>query len=239
VAIVVLFGVMLIPLAGALSLTTGYLVLGERISILDAWRRSFAVVPTQLGAGGIVASMLATVWGLYLVAGMSLRVVTSGAIVAAYFVVAGLLSIGVTSFLVLSFVLVEPVIVLERAGVQTAMRRSRFLVRGHRWRIGSILAAALLGSGAISGIAYVPFQVIAVLTAGNPLKPSAVSVAVSITGRLISLAAAIPVCALLACLTYVDIRIRKEKLSDMTLDAKGAENLTNREWSEIWRPDPR
>ncbi|MFD2119798.1 glycerophosphoryl diester phosphodiesterase membrane domain-containing protein [Streptomyces cirratus] len=122
------------------------------------------------------------------------------------------------------FLLASPALMLERAGVFTALRRSAKLVKGSWWRLFGITVLTTVIAAIVSGIASLPFTVLALLTnpgglsglADGSVAQSWSFLLISGIGAVISMTFVLPMQAGVTVLLYIDQRIRREAL-DMEL----------------------
>ncbi len=131
-------------------------------------------------------------------------------VVVAVLVLVGLLLFVVPGFLILSVLLLAaPAVVLEKAGVGAALRRSARLTQGVRARILGIAVLAQLITSLIS-------------SALMNLLPSSATVSstvIALAVQALIAAVTVPWTASVIALLYVDTRIRKEGLAQTLLHA--------------------
>jgi hypothetical protein len=121
-------------------------------------------------------------------------------------------------WLMVSYSVAVPALLLERAGPITALRRSFQLVRGRWWPTAGALTVgylmiAILGAIVQYGVLIVP----SLLTDGNTLALALGAV----VGGTLGAAITTPYTAAVVTLLYFDLRVRKEGL-DLQLIAQGA-----------------
>jgi hypothetical protein len=191
-----IFGVLIL---GALSLAMSRRFLGQEITVLDAYRdvgtHQFLVLVGTVVLAGIAAIVYLVVVVLL---GVAIEIASTGAVIA-YTVLAVCGSIALFVFVGVRLVFVAPVVVIERAGVFEAFRRSWWLAKGYWWRIvGLTLLVALIVSivGGILG------ALAAAVSLGHPV------VSTGLSGILTIIIQPVQYCAL--TLLYYDQRIRKE-----------------------------
>ncbi len=127
--------------------------------------------------------------------------------------------------------LAAPALMLERASVATAMRRSWHLVNGSAWRVFGILLLAGIIVSIGQAVITVPFGLLAGLpAAGQPsqyadLGLTFVQLVISGVGTIIAGAVFYPFNAAVSALLYIDLRMRREGL-DVRLARAVAEGGT-------------
>lgn len=207
-----------IVLTGFLVAVVGKAVLGHATSFGEVWRQVRGRILALIGlalltgllafgplvVGVVVAVLLALVSPVLLLLGIPLALASA--------------ALGV--HLYVRFSLAPAVLVLERAGIRTSLRRSGVLVKGDWWRVFGILLLVQVIAGFVSSVLTVPFLVLAGVNAfANPEAGSftLLFVVSQIGGGLATLLVS-PFAAAARGLLYVDRRMRAEGL-DLTLQA--------------------
>lgn len=207
-----------VVLAGFITAVMGRAALGRDISFGQAWQqvrpRLLALLGATLAVGLLTVAAPAlglVVLGLGLALDVTALAVVGGVLLAASFPIA--------VFVFFKLSLTTPGLVLEKAGVRLALRRSWTLVRGAFWRtLGIILLAGII-SLVVQGVLQVPFLLVGQLaveptsTAGVVLSSLGAGIASAIVG---------PFGAGVTALLYLDRRMRAEGL-DVTLTAAANE----------------
>jgi hypothetical protein len=174
---------------GLLTIVMARSVLGQDISIGEAWTRSR---PLLLPLIGLVA--LSTLGWL------------AGALAC--------LIPGV--FLYVAWSLAPPALMLERVGIITALRRSWTLVLGSWWRVFGILALATLIATFVGQAVATPFALLGALLDGLGTAPAdeipLATLLLSSLGTLVAGVITLPFTAGVTALLYVDLRMRREGL---------------------------
>jgi hypothetical protein len=204
--------VMLLLLSGVLTTAIGRLAVGERTSAGRAWRAGFPRLPAIIGAVLLPGIPLAGVWGLYVLAGVGIRMATSADRMAIFLAAAGVPLFAVTVWLVISFALALPIVVLEHAGPRAALRRSFLLVRGNWWRAFGVLAVAAVVLGLAADLMNAPVQILAVALTRNGLNPPIGAVIVSAAGKALAGTVTVPAAVAVTVLLYADLRMRADGL---------------------------
>ena len=218
-------------LTGLITVIVGQGVLGRKETLRTAWRA------TRSRFGALIAVVL--LWALFTAGGWAvatgISVGIGVALAAAHQVAVGIL-IGVlgtltaTVFAVITAVrwsLAVPVVMLERLGPVTSLRRSWRLVKRSSWRV---LGATVLTQVIVSianMVFQLPFQLAGVggilsLTQGSTAAHASLGATIlSGIGGIISSTLTAPLAAGVVVLLYADLRMRREGL-DITLQAAAA-----------------
>jgi hypothetical protein len=207
-------------LTGALVVVVGKAVLGNPTSTGEVWRtvrgRLWALIGlallTGLICGGVAAAGVGAAIGIGLVAG------PLGLIVAIPLGIAGVLG---SIYLYGRLSLAPAVLVLEKAGIRTALSRSGALVKGSWWRVFLILVLTSIISFFVAGILIVPFAIIGFITLFSSDASTGAAIALIVltqVGAGLASFLVAPFTASVRALLYVDRRMRAEGL-DLTLQA--------------------
>ncbi|HEX8002589.1 MAG TPA: hypothetical protein VF519_07825 [Mycobacteriales bacterium] len=184
-------------LAGMLTSVMGEAVLGRQTTIGETWARVRPRFWALLGAafiGGLVPFL-----GLFAC------------------IVPGIFLWGAWS-------LVTPALVLERAGVRQALRRSWRLAVPDWWRVWGTRAIAALISGVLAGIIQYPGQMLAeFVSADETTVRIALSLVVIFVSQTIAQTITAPFDAGVLSLLYIDRRMRAEGLDVTLAQAAAAE----------------
>jgi hypothetical protein len=234
-------------LTGMLTVVIGRSVLGDRVTVSQAWRQTLPRLPAMLGAMVLFLGTIVVMWavfvglGVFFGAGLN----ASGAVLGGYFIIVGIIVLCLTVWLWTSFLLANQVVVLERAGPVRALARSWRLVRRSWWRVFGISLLAGLIVGITGTILQLPFSVPAGMItshAGTPLHPPLLAVIIGTVGMIVARTVTGALQAGVYVLLYVDLRMRKEGL-DMALrtatDGSGGSGTPGDEFATVWRPSPR
>lgn len=204
---------------GLLTVVVGQAVLGRRVSARQAWQvarpRLLALVGLTLLLGLIVGGT-ATV-GVLLAVGLGLLVgsatgVGVGVLVA---IPVGLTGIVLAAFLAIRLLLSPVVLVLEKASILTAMRRSTRLVRGSWWRVFGISLLAQVIASVVAQVLTIPFTIGGVVLAvAFPSQGGLwwLALAAVSLGTFVASLVSMPFTAGVTALQYIDQRIRREAL---------------------------
>ncbi|SDT75436.1 hypothetical protein SAMN05216371_4947 [Streptomyces sp. TLI_053] len=232
-----------------LTMVVSRAILGQAVSIGDAWRDARPRLLQLLGltlltgliAGGIVLLGFAPLIG-YLVAGAE-----EPAIVG-LLVVVGLLSLPVAVWIGIQLSLAAPALMLEKQGVITALSRSRRLVNRSWWRICGITVLSQIIAAVVGGVISTPFTIAGMVIGFDDFvgqvdagqsgsMPAAMLVAMAI-GGVLSSTVTLPFTATIGVLLYVDQRIRREALDIELARAAGLPEHGGTGWGDQAGPAP-
>jgi hypothetical protein len=235
-------------LTGMLTVVIGRSVLGDRVTIGQAWRQTWPRLPAMLGATVLFLGLIVLMWAVYTGLGVffGTGLNANSAVLGGYFIIVGIIVLCLTVWLWTSFLLANQVVVLERAGPVRALARSWRLVRGSWWRVLGITLLAGLIVAITGAILQLPFSIPAGLItshAGTPLHPPLLAVIIGTVGMIVARTVTGALQAGVYVLLYVDLRMRKEGL-DIALrtatDGSGTGSGTpGDEFATVWRPSPR
>jgi MFS family permease len=205
-------------LVGALAVVAGKAVLGEEASLEQVWQalrpRLGSLVGLWLVSSFVIAAPV-LVGGL-IAAGLSL-LGDGGLVLGVLLVLIGVVG---SVHLYVRLALSPAVLLLEKAGIQTAMSRSGHLVRNAWWRTCGLLVLTWLISQVVAGVLSLPFSVLSGFgsaTGADDGTSTLLLVLAQIGGGLASFVVA-PFTAGVRALLYIDRRMRAEAL-DLTLQA--------------------
>lgn len=174
-------------LTGMLTVVVGKAVLGQPITVGEAW----ADIRPQLGA--LIGTSL--FFGLVVIAGAFLLVLP-----------------GVWAYVAFSFA--TSALILEGATFRRSFTRSRVLVTGAWWRTFWILTLALIIATAVTYIVQIPFSLLGGslndLTGTGPAPGIPLAVAIAAVATILAETFVLPFTAGVTTLTYIDRRMRRE-----------------------------
>ncbi|AQU68439.1 hypothetical protein BBN63_21725 [Streptomyces niveus] len=192
-------------------------VLGRSVTLSDAWTEARPRLLQLLGLTLLLPVMGALVVTVGILPGL---LIGSGAGIALT-MFGGLAALVLVIWLMVSFSLASPALMLERQGIVASLRRSAKLVKGTWWRIFGILLLTMLLTFVVSMIIAVPFSLVAMAVDGEGVSglfsdsgPDFGWPFLIITGigTVISTSITLPISAGVSVLLYVDQRIRREAL---------------------------
>ena len=211
-------------LTGMLTAVIGRAVLGQPTTMGDAWQQALPRFPALLGASLLLILIIYPLSFAFAAAVL----VTPGALVAylASDLLGGVLiflgSVGVVAvmaWIYVTFALATPAIVLERAGVLDALRRSYALVRGSWWRVFGILLLAWIIAIIIQSVFQIPFGAaqFAIGATGSFILAQLVAT----VGAILAVTVVSPFSSGVPALLYVDLRMRREGFDLQLQNAAG------------------
>jgi hypothetical protein len=214
-------------LTGVITVIAGRGVLGEPITLGEAWTVVRSALLKLIGLA-LLSTLL--VYGS-LAVGITVAVVivaALGPVSALLAVPLGIAGVCLAIYLYCRLALAPCVLILERAGIRTSMRRSGVLVRGAWWRVFGILLLALVVATVVANVIQAPFLVFGVgksLLSGNNLEEGVSGLLVlSYIGAGLAQTVVAPFSAGVRALLYVDRRMRAEGL-DVALTAAAANRI--------------
>jgi hypothetical protein len=209
-----------IVLSGLLTVVVGRSVFGAKITPAEAWQRARGRLLPLLGFTAL--EVLAVVLVIAVAAGL---VAAAGYLIG----VGAAVAVGILMFLALvalflwvgTLLIFAPVaIVLERASIVDAVKRSMALIRKDFWRVLGIWLLATLVAGLVAGAVSTPFSLVGqvlLMTGGTTTGMLIAFVLVGIGGAIGQIITA-PFTAGAIVLLYTDRRIRGEAF-DLVLQA--------------------
>ncbi|MET1053353.1 MAG: hypothetical protein ABWX65_12010 [Mycetocola sp.] len=197
--------------------------LGEKLTLGATWKATWPrlgpLLLWTLLAGGAVTVVIAAIVGI-----VWLLVVLGGGFIAAgviLAIMAALALVVVGVWLGVKLSLVPSAIVLERAGVIAAIRRSWRLVDGYFWKTLGIQYLIAFIVGTVSQVVLTPISIIYMMsvsvidptgaTAEDWIAPAVLYIALIIVSLLVASITSVVQSATLAFI-YIDLRMRKEGL---------------------------
>jgi hypothetical protein len=197
-------------LTGVLVAVVGKAVLGQPAPPGEIWRQVKGRLWALLGLSLLTGLLIALPVG----AGVLIGVLAGSAALAVLLGLAG--AVG-SVYLYVRLSLAAPTLVLEKAGVTTALKRSGVLVKGAWWRTLGILLLSSIIVGFITAIVTVPVAVIALVASGGDAAGSGLQIITHVLTGVLSVFIA-PFGAGVRAMVYVDRRMRAEGL-DVALQA--------------------
>ncbi|GAB7193692.1 hypothetical protein NUM3379_44020 [Kineococcus sp. NUM-3379] len=213
IAVTVLNGLLIVAVSRA--------VLAERVGLGQLWSTARRRVPALLVLALLLALYPLVLLALAIGPGIALLASENVAAGVAVLLLSSLAALVVGVWLYVRWSLAAPVLLLEGAGVLTALRRSAELVRGSFWRVLGIVLLTLVIVMAVVTALSVPFSLLSgligtvVLVSGDPVPSLGVLLlqqAVAGLGTIATGAVAYPFSASVTALLYIDLRMRREGL---------------------------
>ena len=224
-----------IIVTGLLTVVIGRGVLGQELTIGQAWSLARPRLAAVLGVTVLIWLIFVALWIPYVVV-LVLLILTHITALAVTWGILGFLALVAAEITAwVRFNLAPPAVVLERLGPVNAMRRSWRLVTGSFWRLFGILLLTVIIVFFAAAVLQIPFDV------GRGLlgSTSAAGIILAGIGGIIVGAITRPVLAGVTVLLYVDMRMRKEGLDLVLRDAAQNQAMSGDEFAALWRaPEP-
>lgn len=202
-------------LSGILIVAVSRAVLGRKISISEAWRQCGGQVWRLIGLTLLVSLIVAgaAIALVLILVGVILNTSGGGGGAIALFVIFLIAAIVAAFYFQIRTMFATPVLMLERVGVTTALKRGWRLSRGRFWRTFGIYILATLMVGLISSVISVPLTLIG-LTVGLSDASNFImsTMLMSAITSLITSIITTPFMAGVVSLLYIDARMRSEGL---------------------------
>lgn len=200
---------LVIPLVtGVLTISVSRSTMGQKIPLSQIWQMLRGRKAPLLGAS-LLTSLAAFVPAGLLFAALPLLMSDENPALVLLMLPLGLIAIAATMFLAIRFLFVPQVVVLERQGVFTSIKRGWLLSRGSFWRILGIYLLATLIASVVSSIVSTPLSFISVaLTVVSTVLAASVLAATTVVTMLVM----VPYSAAVGSLLYIDVRMRREGL---------------------------
>lgn len=220
-------------LTGLLVHAVGEAVLGRRPSIGEVWRAARGRLLTLVGVNLLVGLVTLTAAALLVTPGIVLLVQHHLAAGILLLVLAGLVVLVGTSWVMVRTALAGPAVVLERQSVTGGLRRSFALTRRAFWRTLGILLLASVIAWFVSTMIKVPFAIAGLVATGATGADGDLTTGLSVVtvvdhvGTLLASAITTPFVAAVTCLLYLDRRMRVEAL-DVVLVRTAASDAATR-----------
>ena len=194
-------------LNGLLIHAVSQAVIGRKMNLEEVWHATKAQIPRLLLLSLVVTVIMLAVVGVLSGIIVLLALTESPAAIAlGVIVVLLLMLVGIFAVVTLT-VLATPALVLERAGVFTALRRSFSLVKQSFWRVLGIYLLTAILVGILSSIIAYPVAIF-----GQFIGSSSGMYVLNMVANVIALSITTPFMAAVTALLYIDVRIRLEAL---------------------------
>ena len=210
-------------LTGLLIVAVSRSVLGRTVTIGEVWgtyrARVGLVVLFTLGL------VVATALVLGMIAGLVTLAVANGADVLAvtFGVVGGVVFLVGYFWVLVRTLLIPPAIMLEGAGLGSAIRRGWKLSRGSFWRLLGIYLLTSIIVSIVNALIVAPANLVVAFAFGDPLMTSFGSLVVLGIANVVALTLTTVFTAAVIALLYIDVRMRREGLDVELARAAAAE----------------
>jgi hypothetical protein len=228
-------------LTGLITMVIGRGVLGQRVSIGQAWSLTRSRLWALLGATVLTVLIVIGLWIPWIIILVVLVAAHLDVAAVVWGILGALATLAVTALAAVRLSLAVPATVLERCGPAAALRRSWGLTRRSFWRIFGILLLTWIVVGLASTILRIPFFLLSLAFGGISLGTagagaSAASIIVNGVGAIVAGAIVVPVVAGVVVLLYLDMRMRKEGLDLALSNAVSSGELAPDEFAALWQP---
>ena len=194
-------------LNGLLIHAVSQAVIGRKMSLEEVWRATKGQIPRLLALSLVVSVLLILVAAVG-VGLIVLLTLTQSAVLIGFGVLFLVVAMVAAMFAVITLtVLATPALVLERAKVFTALRRSVTLTRKMFWRVLGIYLLTALLVGVLTSVLSYPASMF-----GQILGSATGAYLLSLVAGVIAMAVTTPFMAAVTALLYIDVRIRLEGL---------------------------
>jgi hypothetical protein len=233
-------------LTGLLTMVIGRAVLGEQVSISQAWNLVRGRFAALLGVTLLTLAIFIGLWVPWLIILVVLRAAGADGLSVAWAILGGLATLVIAVLAGIRLSLAAPATVLERYGPGTSLRRSWDLTRRSFWRIFGILLLTLIVVGLAALILELPFGILKGIAGGGSVTPvsllgaaanaSVASIIIGGIGGIVASAIVRPVSSGVIVMLYLDMRMRKEGLDLALRNAVQSRQLTGEEFAALWQP---
>ena len=208
-------------LTGILTAVVGKAVLGQPLSLGEAWAQVRPVLLPLIGCAFVVAGAVA-VPVLVSVALAIAVVALGGAVLLLIAIPLVLAGFALGAYLYVRLSLAPCALVLERVSLGTSLRRSSLLVKGDWWRVFGISLLTLVVAQFVALVIQVPFELFGYGSPGDLFSGAGAlttrTLIASSIGSIIGATLVAPFTSGVRALLYVDRRMRAEGL-DVALTA--------------------
>lgn len=224
-------------LTGLLTIVYGRAVLGQSLTMGEAWRQVRPRLWRLLGVTVLVILIMLAVLGIGFGVPIGIAVAAPNAGTIALAVLIGIAAIVATVYLHVKLALAESAVVLENSGVGAALARSYRLTNRSFWRVLGILLLTNVIAALLNGVIQTPFAVgqLPMAMSDHPTTGlELLSVVLSTIGAIVSTTVTTPFVAGVGVLLYVDLRMRREGL-DLQLQT-AATHPDEADFASLWQP---
>jgi hypothetical protein len=227
-------------LAGMLSAIIGRGLLGQRVSLGEAWRagRIGPVIGTSL----LLLLIAIGVPFPVVVVVVVLALLHLGPVAVLIGILGGIGTVGLELFLFVRLSVALPALVLERISPASAIKRSFELSQGSFWRLFGIRLLTGFIVSVASLVLSIPFTIASGALGGSGsffsvgTKATLASVIIAAIGGIVASTVTAPISAGVIVLLYADLRMRREGLDLALRAAAQSDSLTGEEFDSTWRP---
>ncbi len=212
-------------LTGILTAVVGRAVLGQPMSLGEAWAQVRPLLLRLIGCAFVVAGAVAV--PVLVSAGIAVAVVgVAGPVLLLLAVPLVLAGIALGVYLYVRLSLAPCALVLEKVSLGTSLRRSSVLVKGDWWRVFGISLLTIVVAQFVGLVIQVPFELFGYGSPGDLFSGTGAlttrTLIASSVGSIIGATLIAPFTSGVRALLYVDRRMRAEGL-DVALTAAAAD----------------
>lgn len=194
-------------LNGVLIHSVSQSVIGRKLPLGELWKLVRPQLLKLLGLTLLISVMAAVAMLVCFVPALIAGVSGELGLMLGLLLLGILIGIAAMLFVIVATVLATPVLVLERAGVLTALRRSWELTKTSFWRITGIYLLTMILVAIVAGVVSAPIGMLGQVVGGI----TGMTIA-QLVGTIAAAAITTPFVAGVIALLYIDIRIRREGL---------------------------
>lgn len=224
-------------LTGLLTIVYGRAVLGQSLTMGEAWRAVRPRLWRLLGVTVLVLLIMLAVIAVGFGAPIAIAVAAPGVASVLLAVVVGLAAICAIVYLHVKLAMAESTVMLEDSRVTASLGRSWRLTTRSFWRVFGILLLTNLIAGVLNSVIQTPFA-LGELPMSMSDDPSTgaqlLGVVLSTIGTIIATTITTPFVAGVGVLLYVDLRMRREGL-DLQLQT-AATDPDQADFASLWQP---
>lgn len=224
-------------LTGLLTIVYGRAVLGQSLTMGEAWQQVRPRLLRLLGVTVLVLLIMMVVLGVGFGVPIGIAVAVPNAATIVLAVLVGIAAIVAVLYLHTKLALAESAVVLENSGVGAALSRSFRLTNRSFWRVFGILLLTNVIAGLLNSVIQTPFMLgqIPMTISDDPSTGlQLLAVVLSTIGTIIATTITTPFVAGVGVLLYVDLRMRREGL-DLQLQT-AATHPDQADFASLWQP---
>lgn len=197
-------------LTGLLMISVSRSVIGQQVSLAEAWQRARPLVWRLLGLTLLVMLLTLAVPAVWLTLLVLTLVSESWGLALLVGLAGGLATVVVLVWVAVRTMLATPALILEEQRVLAGLRRGWLLSRGSFWRLFGIYLLTMIIVGVVSSLILSPAQIVPLVLSLDPLGVPAL--AITAIASIIASVLTTPFAAAVTALLYIDVRIRREGL---------------------------
>jgi hypothetical protein len=209
-------------LTGLLIVSVSRSVIGQRISVGEAWSRSWRRVLLLLVFSFVSTAIILAVWAAFVGVLVLLGTAEQWGVVVVLGLLGGLALLAATVWFSIRILLIPATLVLEGTGVGTAIRRGWRLTRGSFWRLLGIYLLTSIMVAVVAGLIATPASLVSAFLLQDPLLTSFGSIVIIGIANVVAYTLTTSFMAAVLALLYIDVRMRREGL-DVELARASAE----------------